>query len=562
MAELPPFLPFFVGAVLVTLLRGWPRSVVGLAVPLLGMANLYAHHDGLTLTATLLDYRLTIVRIDDLSLVFGYAFHIAAFLGMLFALHVRNGFRQATALVHAGSGIGAVFAGDLFTLWVFWELITISAMMHIWFRGTPTARAAGIRYLAIQVLSGLLLLVGTLFRLQQTGSIDFDFIGLDSPGGWLIFLAFGIKCAFPLLHNWMTDSYPESTATGTVFLSVYATKSAVYCLARGYPGTELLVYIGAVMTCLPIFYAVMENNLRRVLSYSLMNQLGFMVTGIGIGTALSLNGTAAHAFAHIIYKALLFMSMGAVLYRVGTTKASELGGLYRSMPWTARFCMVGAASISAFPLFSGFVTKSMVMAAALEQGYDWVWLALLFASAGVLHHAGIKVPFFGFFNYDSGIRTREAPLNMLLAMGLAALLCIAIGVWPWPLYELLPFEVDFHPYQAGHVLSQFQLLVFAGLAFAWLRLSLVESPELPSVNIDAEWVYRWLGPRLIRAAGGVIVRANTALRAQVLGTVRATLREIQRHYGPASVLARGWQIGAMVFLVLVLLGLLLIGEYL
>ena len=312
---------------------------------------------------------------------------------------------------------------------------------------------------------------------------------------WLIFTAFGIKAAFPLLHNWLTDGYPQATPTGTVFLSAFTTKVAIYALARCFPGTEILIYIGTLMTCFPIFYAVIENDLRRVLGYSMINQLGFMVCGIGLGTDLAINGAVSHAFNDVIFKGLLFMSMGAVLHMTGRINGSDLGGLYKTMPMTTGLCIVGACSISAFPLFSGFVSKSMVMASALGEGYHWIWLFLLFASAGVFHHAGIKIPFFAFFAHDSGIRAKEPPLNMLLAMGLAVTLCIGIGSYPRYLYSLLPLPVTFHPYDLTHVIAQTQLLFFSALAFCWLKLSGLYPPELRSVNLDAEWIYGNSRPR-------------------------------------------------------------------
>ena len=225
-----------------------------------------------------------------------------------------------------------------------------------------------------------------------------------------------------------------------------------------------------------------------------------MVAGIGIGTTLAINGAVSHAFAHIIYKSLLFMSMGAVLYRTGTVKGSELGGLYKTMPWTTVFCIVGAASISAFPLFSGFVTKSMILTAAAKEGYLIPFLILLFASAGVFHHSGIKIPFFAFFAHDSGKRPKEAPINMLLAMGLAAFLCIGIGVYPQPLYALLPFPVDYTPYTTTHVVTMLQLLVFSGLAFATLQRSGLYPAELRSTVLDFDFQLP-----LDRAAGRSLV---------------------------------------------------------
>ncbi|MEC9369646.1 MAG: Na(+)/H(+) antiporter subunit D, partial [Pseudomonadota bacterium] len=424
MTSVAPFLIFFVGALLAAVTRGTARSAILLALPVLGAVNLYAMGEGTHLTARLLDYDLTIVRVDRLSLLFGYLFHLAALIGVIFALHVKDSVQHVSAIAYAGSALGAVFAGDMITLFIFWELLAITSVFLIFARRTDRAYGAGMRYLLIQVLSGVILLSGVLIHAHQTGSIAFEKIELASLGSWLIFIAFGIKSCFPFLHNWLTDAYPEATPTGTVFLSAFTTKVAVFSLARVFPGTELLVYIGASMAMFPIFFAVIENDLRRVLAYSLINQVGFMVCGIGIGTELAINGAVSHAFNDVVFKGLLFMTMGAVLFRTGKINGSELGGLYKSMPVTAGFCMVGAASISAFPLFSGFVSKSMVMVAALEEGHPIVWLALLFASAGVFHHAGIKIPFFAFFSHDSGIRTEEAPKNMLIAMGLAAAICI------------------------------------------------------------------------------------------------------------------------------------------
>ena len=495
MTELPPFVPFFIAAFMVVLTRGWLRALIVLATPVLGGLHLWFDvSPGIITSVPILEYDLILMRTDLLSLLFGYLFHIAAFIAALYALHVRDTTQTVSSLLYVGSAMGVVFAGDLITLFIFWELLAVSSVFLIWARQTERAIRSGMRYLIIQVSSGMLLLAGALVQYYQTGSLEFNYIGLEGISGWLIFLAFGVKCAFPLLHNWLTDAYPEATPTGTVFLSVFTTKVAIYAMARGFPGTELLVYIGAVMTIFPIFYAVIENDLRRVLAYSLINQLGFMVCGIGIGTALALNGTVAHAFSHVIYKALLFMSMGAVLYRAGNINASDIGGMYKSMPKTAVFCIIGAMSISAFPLFSGFVSKSMVLAAMIEEGYDYIWLVLLFASAGVLHHAGIKIPYHAFFAKDAGIRTEEAPLNMLIAMGIAATLCILIGTMPSYLYAILPWEVEFWPYDTTHVLTQLQLLLFAVLAFVWMEKMGLHPHEIHAVNIDAEWLYRKLLP--------------------------------------------------------------------
>ena len=561
MTDLPPFVPFFIAALLALMTRGWTRNLVLLATPVLAGVHLWLDvSPGIVATVPMLDYELVLMRADRLSLLFGYLFHIAAFIAAIFALQVRDTTQAVSSQIYAGSALGAVFAGDLITLFIFWELMAVSSVFLIWARQTERAIRSGMRYLIIQVSSGVLLLAGALLHYDQTGSLAFEFIGLEGISGWLIFLAFGIKCAFPLLHNWLTDAYPEATPTGTVFLSAFTTKVAVYALARGFPGTEILIYIGAVMTCFPIFYAVIENDLRRVLAYSMINQLGFMVCGIGVGTALALNGAVAHAFNDVLFKGLLFMSMGAVLYRAGNTNGSDLGGLYKSMPKTASLCIVGACSISAFPLFSGFVSKSMVMAAMIEQGHDYLWLMLLFASAGVFHHAGIKIPYFAFFAHDSGIRTREAPLNMLIAMSIAAVLCIFIGSQPQYLYALLPWEVDYWPYNTTHVLSQLQLLFFSALAFIWLNKQGIYPPELHAINIDAEWLYRKLMPDSARSVYGFLKQTGHRIEDTFDSTLKDAAKSmISTRLGRFN-LAASWPTGSMAFWLAVILGIFLLAD--
>ncbi|OEU44528.1 MAG: Na(+)/H(+) antiporter subunit D [Desulfobacterales bacterium S7086C20] len=489
----PPAVIFIIGALLVPLIKGKWKGAFLLLIPIVGFINLIHIPEGTHWVVGFAGYDLVFGKVDRLSLIFGYIFHLITFIALLYALHLKDDLQHVGGLIYAGSALGVVFAGDLFSFFVFWEMLTVSSVLLIWARRTKASTGAGYRYLLIHAIGGLCLLAGIVLYVAQNGSIEFGYIGLNGLASYLIFIGFGINCAWPIFHPWLTDAYPEATITGVIFLSAFTTKTAVYALARAFPGTEALIWIGAIMTGFPIFYAVIENDLRRVLAYSLINQVGFMVCGIGIGTALAINGAIAHAFNDIIFKSLLFMSMGAIMYRTGKINGTALGGLYRTMPLTCIFCMVGAASISAFPLFSGFVSKSMVMSAAGAGHLKIVWFILLFASAGVFHHAGIKIPFFAFFGHDSGMRPKEAPLNMLLAMGIAAFLCIFIGSYPGPLYSLLPYPVDYLPYTMPHVVGQTQILFFSALAFTLLLLAGIYPPEMRCVNIDVDWFYRKAG---------------------------------------------------------------------
>jgi multicomponent Na+:H+ antiporter subunit D len=511
----PPGLIFIIGALLIPIIKNrYLKCGYLLLLPIISFINLIHIPVGTNFTVGFLDYTLVFAKIDRLSLLFGYIFHLITVVAIIYALHVKDDLQHVAGYVYGGAALGVTFAGDLLSLFVFWEMLTIGSVFLIWARRTKKSLDAGFRYALVHIVGGLILLAGILMHIHSTGSVEFTYIGLENGnlGSYLIFFGFGINCAWPILHPWLTDAYPEATITGVIFLSAFTTKTAVYVLARAFPGTSMLIWIGALMTMFPIFYAVIENDLRRVLAYSLINQVGFMVCGIGIGTHLAINGAVSHAFNDIIFKALLFMSVGAVMYRTGKVNATDLGGLYKTMPITCVFCIIGAASISAFPLFSGFVSKSMVMSAASMGGMSIIWFMLLFASAGVFHHAGIKIPFFAFFSHDSGIRTKEAPLNMLIAMGIAAFLCIFIGTFPeYSVYRLLPFtDVVYHPYTPTHIMAQTQLLFFSALAFTLLLLSGIYPSELRAINLDADLIYR-KGARLLvyvtTEIAGAIARA-------------------------------------------------------
>jgi len=543
-ATLPPGWILMLGALLVPFLKGPVRQAWMLLLPVLGLLQMLALPLGSEITTTFFDYRLELMRFDALARAFGLVFHIAAILSVIYAMKNESALEGSAALVYSGSAISAVFAGDLITLFVCWELTAISSVFLIWASGNERANRSGMRYLIIQVGSGVLLLAGAILHYAQTGSLAFDHLGLGTFATTLIFVAFGIKAAFPFLHNWLQDAYPNATVTGTVFLSAFTTKLAIYALARGFAGTEILIPIGAAMTAFPIFYAVIENDLRRVLAYSLNNQLGYMVLGIGIGTELALNGAVAHVFAHVIYKGLLFMSMGAVLYRVGTVKGSELGGLHKSMPITTVLCIVGAASISAFPLTSGFVSKSMIVSAAAEEHYTIAFLVLLFASAGVFHHSGIKIPFFAFFAHDRGFKVKEAPLNMLIAMGGAAALCLGIGIFPGVLYGLLPHPVDYVPYTTSHVVQMLQLLLFSALAFTFLMKTGLYPPELRSTVLDTDWIYRRMLPWMRDGLGLAYNRAVDRSLGVARAVVSNAVSHVARLHRPDGPLGNPWPTGA------------------
>ncbi|WP_310451040.1 Na(+)/H(+) antiporter subunit D [Sulfuritalea sp.] len=545
-----PALILIAGALLLPLLRGTARSIAVLSAPTLALIALWLLPEGRLWQVQWLDYTLAPLAVDKLSRLFATIFALMALAGGLFALRQESRLEIPAAFLYAGAAIGVVLAGDLVTVFLFWEFMAVGSTLVLWSAATPGAWAASRRYVAVHLAGGVILFAGITGHILATGEVGFDRMQADSVATWLILIGFLINAGAPPLAAWLPDAYPEASWSGTVFLSAFTTKTAVYVLLRGFPGTELLIWIGMFMIFYGIVYALLENDMRRILAYSIVNQVGFMVVGIGIGTEMALNGAAAHAFAHIIYKGLLLMSAGAVLAATGKRKCSELGGLFHSMPLTTICGTIGALAISSFPLTSGFVSKSMVTQAAADGHLQAVWLLLAAASAGVFLHAGIKFPWFVFFQKDSGLRPADPPASMRWAMILFAFLCIALGVWPGPLYALLPYAVDYVPYSAAHVITQLQLLLFSGLAF-FVMLDYLK--RTPTITLDADWIWRVSGPAMARVFGDALRITRAGLGNDLAAGMRALAEAVVRQRRPGGLLLRSWPTGSMALWVMVML---------
>ena len=554
----PPGLILVLGAVLIPFATERQRLLLLLGLPLLTLAAVWWLPDGSLLQLGFLDYTLEPVKSTAEGRLFATVFSIMALAGGLYAHRQASTLELTAAFIYAGSAVGVTFAGDLLTLFVFWELMAFGSTVVIWSAGSVGAQRAGLRYLLVHLLGGVILMVGIVAQVAATGSLAFTAMTPDSLATALILIGFLVNAGAPPLSAWIADAYPEATPSGTVFLSAFTTKTAVFALLVGFPGAEILVPIGLYMVFYGIIYALLENDMRRILAYSIVNQVGFMVAAIGIGTPRALNGAAAHAFAHIIYKALLLMSAGSVLMMTGKRKCTDLGGLFQSMPQTAINGIVGALAISAFPFTSGFVTKSLETQAAANEGMVLVWLLLLAASAGVFLHAGIKFPWFVFFQKDSGLRPPDPPANLRYAMWSFSFLCLALGVYPAPLYAILPYPVDYQPYTVDHLVTQFQILLFAGFAFF---VMLKQMRRTLTISLDIDWIYR----KFLKANGNEFTVLTSAARdekeEQALAGVWRLVGELYRHHGPQGMLARSWPTGSMVIWVAALLGLSLLLYY-
>lgn len=485
----PAFI-LIIGAFIVPLIRGRGRSLFLTALPLLAFAGILSLPPGNFHAIDIAGHRYFYMHVDKLSLLFGYAFSIALFIGMLFAFKVEDTLQHVSALIYAGGAFGVIFSGGYFGLYIFWELMAVSSTFLILARRTQRAYGAAFRYILVHIFGGLCLLAGILIQFNNTGLMIVGFLELNSLAPVLIFIGIAVNAAIYPLHAWLKDAYPEATITGTVFLSAFTTKTAIYLMARVFPGADILIWLGAMMAVVPVIYALLEDDVRRIIAYSLINQGGFMICGIGIGTPLALNGAVSHAFCCIIYTALLFMAIGVVIEKTGKTKCSELGGLFRKMPLTGIFCIIGAMSISALPLFSGFVSKSMVISASSHGHLTIIRLLLQAASACACFHAGMKVPYYTFFNKDSGLDAGEPSFNMQLAMGIAAVLSVFIGIFPNTLYQLLPFQpAEYIPYTAAHIVGQLQVVLYGAAVFILLIAYNKYPVSAGKIYLDTDWFY-------------------------------------------------------------------------
>jgi len=545
-----PGLALVIGALILPFLRGGARSAAIVLIPLTALALLWQLPLGVVWQTSWLGFNLEPLSVDRLSRLFATIFILMAFGGGLYALRQPSLMELPAAFVYAGSAVGVALAGDLITVFVFWELMAVGSTLVIWSAGTRKAYAASLRYVMIHLFGGVVLFAGIAGHLTETGNAVFGRMATDTVSHWLILIGFLINAGAPPLSAWLPDAYPEASWSGTVFLSAFTTKAAVYVLLRGFPGTEVLIWIGLFMVFYGIVYALLENDMRRILAYSIVNQVGFMIAGIGIGTELALNGAAAHAFTHIVYKALLLMSAGAVLYATGRRKCSELGGLFHSMPISTICGCIGALAISSFPFTSGFISKPMIAQAAIDGDLLAVWLLLGAASAGVFLHAGIKFPWFVFFQKDSGLRPSDPPASMRVAMIFFAFLCIALGVWPRLLYDMLPYPVQYEAYTAAHVVTQLQLLLFSGLAF-FLMLGMLR--RTPTVTLDFDWLWRMLLPMLLRSAGERFAALQACLAGVYSRTLQRLAATVVRHRAPHGFFVRSQSTGGMTMWVMVML---------
>lgn len=550
---LTPGLIVIIAGMLLPFITGWPRRLVVFSSPLMALWQLWSLPLGQQFTVHAASFNLDLLHITATGRMFACAFIIALWLGGLFALASASRSELASALIYAGSAISVTLCGDLLSLFFFWELMAITSTVVIWSHRTQQSWQAGLRYLLIHLAGGVILLAGIAGLALTDASLT---LGMLPPAGvarWLILAGFLINAGAPPFSYWIADAYPSSSPTGMVFLSAFTTKTAVYVLIAYFAGEQLLIPIGLYMAIYGVIYALRENNIRRILAYSIVNQVGFMVVAIGIGTVTAINGATAHAFAHILYKTVLLMGAGSVLLSVGKENGHQLGNLYRKMPWTTGCVVIAAAASMGVPLTSSFITKSLILQAATEQHLVWSWLILTACSAAVVFNAGVRFPWLTFFQPQQSetLLDGQDPQKLsIFAMGCGAALCVVVGLLPQQFYALLPTPQTYHPYTFSHVVEQLQLLIPAALLFFFFLPHLVPQNQ---IQLDFDWLFR----RPLLGLWNNIILNLFAFGARgrdifVSALVRSFLF-LFRYHGPRGILARSWPTGSIALWVALIL---------
>lgn len=514
---LPPGIWLLVGAALVALVPG-PNALRNGFAALLALATLgIVLHlpDGIAVSVPFLDRELQWLRVDALSRTFGVVFSLAACCGFVFALQLADRLQTSAAMAYIGSALTAIYAGDLLTLYLGWEIMAIASTFLVLAGNTPASLRAAKRYILVHILGGLMLLAGLVMHVGSGGSLTFDAFSTTMQAGaatwaaWLILAGFLVNAAAPPLSSWMPDAYARASLAGGVFLSAFTSKTAVYAILRGFPAWEPLIYMGLFMAAYGLIYAWLENDMRRILAYAIINQVGFMVAAAGLGTPLALSGGAANAFGHILYKSLLWMAVGSLIVTTGRTHLSELRAYRLTAPQSqvslqmAMIWLVLGGLASALPFTAGATGKAPLLDAFSQSEHFWAWLALQFMAAGAFIALALRLPYFLFFpgkgkapslpaekRHVTGVLT----WNMHVAMALMALLCLFFGVFAQTLYDLLPHAIEKSGGLAA-LASKLLVLVGAGTVFWVLRPFF--QPRLLRL-VDFDWIYRYALPRILR----------------------------------------------------------------
>ncbi len=436
------------------------------------------------------NYNFVYLQLTQQNYIFLVVFAMTALVNGIYAAQNDSRLEAFASMGYAGSALGVTLAGDWLTLLLFWELMAVTSLFLIWGQKRKEATAAGFRYILMHMFGGSLLLFGIALETAKGNYLIANLTaGPHDAAFWLIFAGVAVNAAFVPLHAWVPDAYPQSSVTGGNYLCAFTTKVAILCLARVFAGFDFLLIAGLIMIFYGAIFALMENDMRRLLSYHIISQLGYMVTDLSFQGTTAVSAAGALAAGNVIYKSLLFMCAGAVMYATGKRKISELGGLARKMPLTCVVFFIAAFSIAGAPPFAGFTLKSLSILTAQEAGNHLVVWLMVAGNILTVMSIAFKMGYFVFFGKErADVEVGRVPLNMKIAMLIGAANCIWIGFLPQFVYRrFMPYPVDYHPYHLGHILEYVMLITSVLIAFL---MYLDKMAPHDTITLDVDWFLR------------------------------------------------------------------------
>jgi len=507
LTTVPPVVVLLAVAIAIAFLPRTAGHALGVVASGAALAWAWAVPSGVFLRTTFLGFDAVLLNVDDFSRLMGLIFGVIGVAAVLYS-HASEAESVQTAFAYSyvATSYGAVFAGDWLTLLFFWELMAVTSTLLVWHHHGPAVRA-GYRYAIFHGIGGTLLMAAILQNYAVTGTFLFGSVpgGPETTGivggfpAALAAVGIGVNVGFIGLHAWLPDTYPRPHIAASVFLCVFTTKTGVYGMYRAFPdGHVAIAYMGGGMAVFGATFALFQNDMRRLLSYHIQSQVGYMIAGVGIGSALAQAGAFAHVFNHILYKGLLFMTAGVVVYRTGEENLKKLGGLARQMPITAGAFTIAALSIAGFPGFNGFVSKGIVIDGAhytFAKGplpiYEWTTLEWLLLLGGVgTFMSFIKFGYYAFFDGEYDGDVEDANRGQSVAMVGVAALCVVYGLFDGALFSLLPYDVTseaavshvYKTYTVPHVVEGVILGLVGLVGFALTKNPLSKLGRVPDID--------------------------------------------------------------------------------
>jgi len=402
-----------------------------------------------------------VFRLNALSWLFAIMISGITFLSILFSLNYIRGrenldFYYAMLLLVNASMLGIVFAGDLISFYIFWEIMSWSTFLLISYN-KGKALNAGLKYIIMSLIGSIAMLIAIISFYLKFGSLDISFISANINTvstkyiiyiSSLFFIGFGVKSAIVPLHTWLPDAHSEAPSPFSAILSGILIKMGIYgfllilytiigikILSIMWIGKiklhYILVWLGAISILVPSFIAILQDDAKRVLAWSSIGQIGYIIVGISLGTGLGFLGGMFHTFNHAIFKALLFLSIASVEYQTGTRNLNQLGGLIKKMPVTFLGCVIGIAGLIGIPLTNGFVSKWLIYKSLFDTSNFFLllfsligtWAAILYGYK-ILHNIFLgQLP-------EEYKKIKKEPVSFQIPIIILSFFVILFGIFP------------------------------------------------------------------------------------------------------------------------------------